>query len=142
MDFKRTQGLKKDSDFRKVYKHGKSFANRNLVMYILDNKSDSTRVGISVSKKVGNAINRNKIRRRIKESYRLNIDANVKYGYDIVFIARVAIKEADYKDFFKKCHADVNKTDYWQKRGLGEDVIERFNIGYCSSFPIYHIPIY
>ena len=42
MDFKRTQGLKKDSDFRKVYKHGKSFANRNLVMYILDNKSDST----------------------------------------------------------------------------------------------------
>ena len=93
MDFKRTQGLKKDSDFRKVYKHGKSFANRNLVMYILDNKSDSTRVGISVSKKVGNAINRNKIRRRIKESYRLNIDANVKYGYDIVFIARVAIKE-------------------------------------------------
>ena len=63
MDFKRTQGLKKDSDFRKVYKHGKSFANRNLVMYILDNKSDSTRVGISVSKKVGNAINRNKIRR-------------------------------------------------------------------------------
>ena len=50
MDFKRTQGLKKDSDFRKVYKHGKSFANRNLVMYILDNKSDSTRVGISVSK--------------------------------------------------------------------------------------------
>ena len=90
MDFKRTQGLKKDSDFRKVYKHGKSFANRNLVMYILDNKSDSTRVGISVSKKVGNAINRNKIRRRIKESYRLNIDANVKYGYDIVFIARVA----------------------------------------------------
>ena len=54
MDFKRTQGLKKDSDFRKVYKPGKSFANRNLVMYILDNKSDSTRVGISVSKKVGN----------------------------------------------------------------------------------------
>ena len=57
MDFKRTQGLKKDSDFRKVYKHGKSFANRNLVMYILDNKSDSTRVGISVSKKVGNESN-------------------------------------------------------------------------------------
>ena len=57
MDFKRTQGLKKDSDFRKVYKHGKSFANRNLVMYILDNKSDSTRVGISVSKKSGGRTN-------------------------------------------------------------------------------------
>ena len=112
MDFKRTQGLKKDSDFRKVYKHGKSFANRNLVMYILDNKSDSTRVGISVSKKVGNAINRNKIRRRIKESYRLNIDANVKYGYDIVFIARVAIKEADYKDIEKSMTHLIRKVDF------------------------------
>ena len=101
MDFKRTQGLKKDSDFRKVYKHGKSFANRNLVMYILDNKSDSTRVGISVSKKVG---------RRIKESYRLNIDANVKYGYDIVFIARVAIKEADYKDIEKSMTHLIRKA--------------------------------
>ena len=110
MDFKRTQGLKKDSDFRKVYKHGKSFANRNLVMYILDNKSDSTREGISVSKKVGNAINRNKIRRRIKESYRLNIDANVKYGYDIVFIARVAIKEADYKDIEKSMNHLIRKA--------------------------------
>ena len=49
-------------------------------------------------------------------------------------------KEADYKDFFKKCHADVNKTDYWQKRGLGEDVIERFNIGYCESWSHPKVP--
>ena len=48
MDFNRTQGLKKDSDFRKVYKHGKSFANRYLVMYILNNKSENSRIGISV----------------------------------------------------------------------------------------------
>lgn len=51
MDFNRTKGLKKDSDFRKVYKHGKSFANKYLVIYILKNKSDYSRVGISVSKK-------------------------------------------------------------------------------------------
>lgn len=50
MDFNRTKGLKKDSDFRKVYKHGKSFANKYLVIYILKNKSDYSRVGISVSK--------------------------------------------------------------------------------------------
>ena len=49
MDFNNTKGLKKDCDFRKVYKHGKSFANRYLVMYILENKSDSSRIGISVS---------------------------------------------------------------------------------------------
>lgn len=45
MDFNRTHGLKKDSDFRKVYKHGKSFANRHLVMYILNNKSENSRIG-------------------------------------------------------------------------------------------------
>ena len=101
MDFNETIGLKKDSDFRNVYKRGKSFANKHLVMYILENKLESSRVGISVSKKVGNAINRNKIRRRIKESYRLRIDENVRSGYDIVFIARVGIKEAQYKDIEK-----------------------------------------
>ena len=115
MDFKRTQGLKKDSDFRKVYKHGKSFANRNLVMYMLDNKSDYTRVGISVSKKVGNAINRNKIRRRIKEAYRLNIDENVKNGYDIIFIARVSCNEAEYKDIDKAINHLVKKSNLINK---------------------------
>jgi len=49
-------------------------------------------------------------------------------------------KEVDYKDFFKKCHADVNKTDYWQRRGLSEDVINRFNIGYCESWSHPKIP--
>ena len=111
MDFNRTQGLKKDSDFRKVYKHGKSFANRYLVMYILKNKSENSRIGISVSKKVGKAIIRNKVRRRIKESYRLNIDENVKYGYDIVFIARVAIKDAEYKDVEKSMKHLVKKAE-------------------------------
>ena len=110
MYFNETERLRKDSDFRRVYKHGKSFANRYLVMYIMRNNLEYNRVGISVSKKVGNAINRNKIRRRIKESYRLNIDANVKYGYDIVFIARVAIKEADYKDIEKSMTHLIRKA--------------------------------
>ena len=111
MDFNRTQGLKKDSDFRKVYKHGKSFANRYLVMYILNNKSENSRIGISVSKKVGKAIIRNKVRRRIKEAYIVNIDENVKYGYDIVFIARVAIKDAEYKDIEKSMKHLVKKAE-------------------------------
>lgn len=113
MDFNRTQGLKKDSDFRKVYKHGKSFANRYLVMYILKNKSENSRIGISVSKKVGKAIMRNKVRRRIKESYRLNIDENVKNGYDIVFIARVAIKDATYDEIEKSMKHLIRKSEMY-----------------------------
>ena len=115
MDFNNTKGLKKDCDFRKVYKHGKSFANRYLVMYILENKSDSSRIGISVSKKVGNAITRNKIRRRIKEAYRLNIDENVKNGYDIIFIARVSCNEAEYKDIDNAINHLVKKSNLINK---------------------------
>ncbi|WP_195940992.1 ribonuclease P protein component [Romboutsia sp. 1001713B170131_170501_G6] len=111
MDFKKTKGLKKDSDFRKVYKHGKSFATKYLVMYVLDNKSDDTKLGISVSKKVGKAIVRNKIRRRIRESYRLNVDENVKSGYDIVFIARIASNQAEYKDIEKSVKYLVKKAN-------------------------------
>ncbi|PBH43664.1 ribonuclease P protein component [Clostridioides difficile] len=111
MDFNRTKGLKKDSDFRKVYKHGKSFANKYLVIYILKNKSDYSRVGISVSKKVGKAITRNRVRRLIKEAYRLNIDEKIKPGYDIVFIARVSSKAATFKDIDKSIKNLVKRTD-------------------------------
>lgn len=110
MDFNNIKGLKKDSDFRKVYKHGKSFANRYLVMYILENKSDNSRIGISISKKVGNAIIRNKIRRRIKECCRLNSYEYIKNGFDIVFIARVASKECNYGDIEKSIKYLMKKS--------------------------------
>ena len=113
MNFKETQGLKKDSDFRRVYRNGKSVANRFLVMYTLPNKSENNRVGISVSKKVGKANVRNKVRRRIKESYRLNIDGSIKSGYDIVFIARVAIKDVEYADIEKAMKHLVKKANLY-----------------------------
>lgn len=110
MDFNNTKGLKKDSDFRKVYKHGKSFANKYLVMYILDNKSDFNRVGFSVSKKVGKANIRNKVKRRIRESFRLNCDQSIKSGYDLVFIARISSKDAEYSDIEKSVKSLVKKA--------------------------------
>ncbi len=113
MNFKETQGLQKDSDFRKVYKYGKSIANKFLVMYTFPNKLDSNRVGISVSKKVGKAHVRNKTRRRIKESYRLNIDGNIKPGYDIVFIARIAIKDVDYEQVQKSMKHLIRKANLY-----------------------------
>ena len=113
MNFKETQGLKKDADFRRVYRQGKSVANRLLVMYTLPNKSEKNRVGISVSKKVGKDNIRNKARRRIKESYRLNIDGNIKSGYDIVFIARVSIKDVEYADIEKAMKHLVKKANLY-----------------------------
>lgn len=101
MNFNNTEGIKKDSDFRRVYRKGKSFADRNLVIYKMKNNGGGSRIGISISKKVGKAVVRNKIRRYIKEAYRLNIDGIVLKGYDIVFIARINSSSSSYVDIEK-----------------------------------------
>ena len=93
--------LKKNSDFQDVYRHGRSFANRLLVMYVLPNQgSTSSRIGISVSKKVGNSVIRHRIKRLIRESHRLNRQ-KIAGGFDIVVIARNEAKNRDYWDMEK-----------------------------------------
>ena len=89
--------LKKNSDFQQVYKNGKSLANRYLVMYLKKNDLNENRIGISVSKKVGNSVIRHRITRLIRESYRLNKD-KFNVGYDIVVIARISAKGKSYDD--------------------------------------------
>ena len=90
-----SESLKKNSDFRKVYREGKSYANRLLVMYTLKNDSDRNRLGISVSKKVGNSVVRHHITRLVRESYRLH-EEMFHSGWDIVVIARVSAKDEGY----------------------------------------------
>ncbi|MGN0161534.1 MAG: ribonuclease P protein component [Lachnospiraceae bacterium] len=85
------QVIKKNEDFRNVYSKGKSRANKLLVMYILENGTDTSRFGISVSKKVGNSIVRHRLTRLIRESIRLNLDS-FESGYDIVIVARASLK--------------------------------------------------
>ncbi|KXZ40760.1 ribonuclease P protein component [Alkalithermobacter thermoalcaliphilus JW-YL-7 = DSM 7308] len=92
--------LKKSSDFAKVYNNGKSFANKALVIYILENNLGKNRVGFSVSKKIGNSVVRNRVKRLIRESFRLNND-KIRQGYDIVFISREGAKDLDYKSIEK-----------------------------------------
>jgi len=82
-----TESLKKNRQFRAVYKNGCSYANKLLVVYVLKNDSEINRLGLSVSRKVGNSVTRNRVSRLIKESYRLR-ESLVKPGFDIVVIAR------------------------------------------------------
>lgn len=91
------ESLKKNYDFQNVYAEGRSYANRYLVMYLLKNKLDKNRIGISVSKKVGNSVVRHRVKRLIKESYRLN-DGNFTQGYDIIVIARTTVKGKSYQE--------------------------------------------
>ncbi|NMA82643.1 MAG: ribonuclease P protein component [Epulopiscium sp.] len=94
---KHTVSLKKTFEFRKVYGRGSSIANRLLVMYILKNGQTYNRLGISVSKKVGNSVVRSRVTRLIRESYRLK-EEQIQIGYDIVIIARNTASKATYWD--------------------------------------------
>ena len=92
-----SESLKKNSDFQKVYRQGKSYANRYLVMYVLENHTEGNRLGISVSKKVGNSVIRHHLTRLIRESYRLHEDL-FNNGLDIVVIARSTSRDISYHE--------------------------------------------
>ena len=103
------RSLKKNQDFKKVYNHRRSVANRLLVLYVKKNDFTTNRIGISISKKVGQAVTRNRIKRIIKEHIRLN-EAKVKgirndikeKGHDIVIVVRVAAADLPKEKTFEK----------------------------------------
>lgn len=79
--------LNRNTDFRRLYGRGKSVVSPILVTYALPNKTDCCRVGITTSKKIGNAVTRNRARRVIRAAY-IDILPRISQGYDIVFVAR------------------------------------------------------
>ena len=89
------ESLKKNDDFRKCYNTGKSYVNRYLVLYVCGNDKGRNRIGISVSKKVGNSIVRHRVTRKIREIYRLH-EHMFNSGLDMVVVARTRAKDADY----------------------------------------------
>lgn len=84
-------------EFKKVYNGRKNYWNRNLILYIRRNGLDNSRVGYSITKKIGNSVVRNKVRRRMKEIYRLNFH-NIKEGYDLIFIPKKNVVDISYKE--------------------------------------------
>ena len=89
--------LKVNEDFREIYRNGKSYANKYLIMYVKKNNTNINRVGISVSKKVGNSVVRHRVTRLIRESYRLS-EGSILIGFDFIIVARANAKGKDYKD--------------------------------------------
>ncbi|GEM02136.1 ribonuclease P protein component [Halolactibacillus halophilus] len=98
---KKAYRLKSNDDFQQVFKRGTSFANRQLVLYYLP-KQDQThfRMGLSVSKKVGNAVVRNRIKRYLRQAFH-ELDAEIKQAHDFVIIARVPTKDLDFYEIKK-----------------------------------------
>jgi len=97
MKYQNFETLKKNSEFKSVYQAKHSYANKYIIMYILQNGTDTNRLGVSVSKKVGNSIVRHRLARLIREAFRLNV-TQVAPGYDVVVIARAGLKGKGYKE--------------------------------------------
>ena len=93
---KRFPSIKKNSDFQNIYRNGKSYANRLLVMYVMRNGEESNQLGISVSKKVGNSVVRHHIARLMREIFRLN-NEKIETGLNIIVVARTAAAASDHK---------------------------------------------
>ncbi len=100
------QTLKQNSDFRRLYARGKSAVTPYLVLYCRRNRLGRNRTGYTVSAKLGNAVTRNRARRRLREAYRLNAPA-LKEGWDLVIVARSRCVTAPWSKlnaaFLKAC---------------------------------------
>jgi len=92
-----TTSLKKNYEFKRLYNRGRSVASKYVVVYCNKNGRDENRLGITVTTKLGGAVQRNRIRRRLKEVYRIN-ESDLRKGYDIVFVARMRCVEAPWQE--------------------------------------------
>jgi ribonuclease P protein component len=93
--------IKKNKEFQEAFQKGHSFANRQFVVYALPKEDqDFFRIGLSVSKKVGNAVIRNQIKRYIRQSI-FELTDLITHGYDYVIIARKPVAEMDFFDVKK-----------------------------------------
>ena len=92
-----TSTIKQNYEFRRLYSKGKSCANAYLVVYCRKNRAGRSRIGYTVSNKVGHAVVRNRVRRRLREIFRLN-QGGLAQGYDMILVARTRAVGAEYRE--------------------------------------------
>lgn len=95
--------LKKNWEFKKVYRSGRTVVSRNIVLYYCPNGLEINRIGFSIRKKVGKSVVRNRIRRIYREAF-ISIGGDLKKGYDFVLIARKPAENVSFHDACKELH--------------------------------------
>ena len=115
-----SKSLKLNHIFRRLYSKGQSCANGYLVLYCRKNGTQENRIGLTVSAKLGHAVVRNKIRRRLREIYRLH-ESEFKPGWDIVVVARSRAVQASYQKLEKSYLHLADKLSLRMKEEHDED---------------------
>lgn len=101
--------VKKNGDFRRIYRRGRSAVSGGVVVYCMKNKKGLSRLGVTVSTKLGHAVVRNRVRRRFREMYRLH-RSDMLPGYDVIVVARVRAAQLPYGKLEKqylRCLAEL-----------------------------------
>jgi ribonuclease P protein component len=113
--------IKKNKDFQEVFKKGKSFANRQFVVYVLKKEGqDIFRIGLSVSKKLGNAVKRNQIKRYIRQTF-LELQDEIHTGKDYVIIARKPAADMDMHEVKDSLEHVLKVARVLKKRSSGHN---------------------
>ena len=113
-----TESLKKTCQFRAVYGGGRSCADRFLVLYALENHTDTNKLGISVSRKVGKSVTRSRVTRLIREVYRLT-EESITPGCDLVFIARAPAGGAAFDEIRRSVCSLLKRQRLLSTEGCG-----------------------
>jgi len=114
---KRSDSLKRKKEFRYTYRAGKSVPGHLTVLVYTKNRQSKTRVGFSVSKKIGGAVQRNRVKRRLREAI-TPLLPSLKPGYNIIFIARSPLLEAPFQSISGGISSQLRKAHLL----LGEDL--------------------
>lgn len=101
--------------FQEIRRHGQSVSNKHLVLCVLPNELPYSRFGFSVSSRIGNAVERNRIKRRLREAMRLRMDT-LQPGWDIVFIAKYPIRSADFREMDAACARLIRRAHLLRER--------------------------
>ena len=111
---KSTVTVKKNYEFRRMYAKGKSGVSSCLVVYYRPNRRACNRLGVTVSTKLGHAVVRNRVRRHLREIFRLS-QGQMKQGYDVILVARTRAARADYWELKRAYEKTCKKLGLWEQ---------------------------
>ena len=111
-----TVTIKRNHEFQRLYRRGKSAATPCMAVYCRKNRQPGNRLGFTVGKKVGCAVQRNRVRRRLREIYRLH-EGELRLGYDIVVVARVRAVYAGYRQLERQFLTAAGRLGLLRKEG-------------------------